>query len=1368
MKTGLLQQGKSFDLRKKAEELLPERVINPDGLSPGDIRKLVHELQLNQIELELQNEELRSGQQKLYESEERYRCLVQDSADGIVVVEGFVIKFVNHTLLKMFGCHDKDEMLGQTFTEFIAHGYRDLMAERELARERGEHVPRRYEFKAVRNDGTEFDAELSVSSITYRGSPARQGIIRDITVRSLAESRIEQLNRLKEDLLNPGSPDEKLKCITDAVIEIFKADISRIWLTKSGDLCDSGCYHSQITEDQHACRFRDRCLHLVVSSGRYVHTDGKVHRRVPFGCYKIGRIAAGDTPKYITNDATRDPRVHDHDWAKELGLVSFAGFRLLSEKKEPIGVLALFSKQPITSNEGALLENLADTAALVIQTARVFEDLHKSEQKFSSLVENIPDIIWTADCEGKTIFISSNIEKIYGFTPSEISRGGSRLWLGRIHPDDIEQVTEAFDLLFKKKKIFDVEYRIQRKDGRWIWLHDRSIAVYEKEGLMYADGIVSDITERKRVETTFRELEKAVETMQLGVTITDLEGKIIYSNPAEAKIHGYQRQELIGRDVGVFAPPGRRKPLTLEQIKMMNGFARESVNRKKDKSLIPVYLISDVVKSTNGTPIAVVTTCKDITTRKRAEEALQKSEARFRSLIEYSPLGISISRGSLTQYVNSAYLSIFGYADSADVYGTSLGNRFAPQCREKILDRNRRREREESVSNSFDSIGQRQDGSQFPLHVDVARIELPDGLATIAFLTDITERKQMEEALREGQNRYSLATRAAKVGVWDWNLQTGKFYLDPNLKAILGYSDREIPNDLDHWASYVHPDDKEPVMKAFQAHIDEKTPEYVCEHRMRHKDGSIRWILVRGTAIRDDRGNAVRVVGTDTDITDRKIAEEALRTSEQQYRTTIDALGDAIHVIDEDYRITLANTALKEWIKDLGLETNITGRTIFEAFPFVPVAIREEYRQVFCTGKTLIAEESLRIKDAHFLTETRKIPIFKEGMVSRIVTVIRDITKRKRAEEALRESRDKFRGIIENIQDIYYRADLNGNLVMASPSGPKLFGYDSVEELIGKNIAQTFYADPRDRDKLLQELEKTGQVDNYELLFKKSDGTTFTVLTSSHFYYDQAGKPLGVEGIATDISDRKRAEEAVKHSEYNLREANAAKDKFLSIIAHDLKNPLEPLILGSEALMEGCDTFSKEEIAYFAKGINESTNHLHRLLENLLEWARSQIGSITYSPEQIDLEAVIMSILSLFQASAATKDIDLQAEIEKNSFVYADQNMIKTVVRNLISNAIKFTKPGGTVKVTAQERNDWTEVTVIDSGIGINRENIDKLFRIDINYSTKGTSNEKGTGLGLILCKELIEKNGGKIWVESESGKGSAFRFLLPEIDFYN
>ena len=201
--------------------------------------------------------------------------------------------------------------------------------------------------------------------------------LQDITERKRTEERIGRLNHLEESLLAPGSLQEKAKRITDGVVELFQADFARIWLTRPGDLCDSGCVHRDVAEGPHVCPQRGRCLHLVASSGRYTHIDGKVHRRVPFGCYKIGRVAAAAEPSFLTNEVTRDPRVHDHDWARSLGLVSFAGHKLQVADGQPIGVLAIFSQHAISTEEAALLETIAGIASQVIRTGMAEEEIRK-------------------------------------------------------------------------------------------------------------------------------------------------------------------------------------------------------------------------------------------------------------------------------------------------------------------------------------------------------------------------------------------------------------------------------------------------------------------------------------------------------------------------------------------------------------------------------------------------------------------------------------------------------------------------------------------------------------------------------------------------------------------------------------------------------------------------------------------------------------------------------------------------------------------------------------------------------------------------------------------------------------------------------
>jgi ligand-binding sensor domain-containing protein/signal transduction histidine kinase len=235
---------------------------------------------------------------------------------------------------------------------------------------------------------------------------------------------------------------------------------------------------------------------------------------------------------------------------------------------------------------------------------------------------------------------------------------------------------------------------------------------------------------------------------------------------------------------------------------------------------------------------------------------------------------------------------------------------------------------------------------------------------------------------------------------------------------------------------------------------------------------------------------------------------------------------------------------------------------------------------------------------------------------------------------------------------------------------------------------------------------------------------------------------------------------AMKTSELN--ELNASKDKFFSIIAHDLKNPFNTIIGFSEMLKEEITSGDLDKSGVIAAMIYNSATQTFSLLENLLEWANSQRGKISFTPTPLKISEIFKEDFRILNGMAYRKNIEFINLLPDDLTIFADKNMIKTILRNLISNAIKFTHINGKVEIAASIDNKQVEISVSDSGIGMTKETMAKLFRIDSNLSTHGTENEKGTGLGLILCKEFVEKHRGKIWVESEPGKGSIFRFTLP------
>ncbi len=258
------------------------------------------------------------------------------------------------------------------------------------------------------------------------------------------------------------------------------------------------------------------------------------------------------------------------------------------------------------------------------------------------------------------------------------------------------------------------------------------------------------------------------------------------------------------------------------------------------------------------------------------------------------------------------------------------------------------------------------------------------------------------------------------------------------------------------------------------------------------------------------------------------------------------------------------------------------------------------------------------------------------------------------------------------------------------------------------------------------------------------------------------GRIDGIIETIKDITEKKKAEITLKRNETRLKELNTAKDKLFSIIGHDLKGPLNNILGFSELIENGHQNYSEEEIFHYNRLILQSAQSLSGLLDNLLTWSRTQNKKITASPQDVILQLVVQECLDLLKHSAEKKQIQFINEIPPETVVFADLEMITAVFRNLISNAIKFTQNEGTITATLKPEKNKVIIGICDTGIGMSKEKIETLFHPEANISTLGTAGEKGTGLGLIICRDFVEKNNGEIWVESDHGKGSCFFFSLP------
>ena len=338
----------------------------------------------------------------------------------------------------------------------------------------------------------------------------------------------------------------------------------------------------------------------------------------------------------------------------------------------------------------------------------------------------------------------------------------------------------------------------------------------------------------------------------------------------------------------------------------------------------------------------------------------------------------------------------------------------------------------------------------------------------------------------------------------------------------------------------------------------------------------------------------------------------------------------------------------------------------------------------------------------------------------------------------------------------------NGKIFEVNQSVQKISGYHP-NELIGlKSSELNIWEQNEDRLQFISDLSLKGHVSEDEYVFRKKSGDFFTGLISADII--DINNEHCIISVIKDISKSKQTEIQLLKSETRLRELNSTKDKFFSIIAHDLRSPFNGIIGFSAILQEQLLRKDYNGVVEYAKIINKSSHQAMNLLSNLMTWSRSQTGRMEFNPEFVDIVLLVNSSIELLKVSAVQKSITIKYNQPHNLIVFADKAMLETVLRNLLSNAIKFTNREGEVIITTEQKQNECLVSVSDSGIGIKKSNVKNLFKIGRGYSSKGTENEKGTGLGLILCKDFIEKHQGKIWVESEPGVGSKFYFSLPKM----
>ncbi|OPY32807.1 MAG: sensory histidine kinase AtoS [Methanoregula sp. PtaU1.Bin006] len=820
----------------------------------------------------------------------------------------------------------------------------------------------------------------------------------------------------------------------------------------------------------------------------------------------------------------------------------------------------------------AQFAELAHKIRRAIHRKRAELSIIESEKRLADIINFLPDATFAIDRTGHVIAWNRAIEEMTGIPAAGMLGKGDNEYAIPFYgsrrkilidlifePDDI--IARNYAHIIHDKDILIADTSFPRPRGRTVTLMGKASPLYNREGeIVGAIESIRDITALKEAETSLLHAKKDWETIFRAIghpaMVLDPENRILDANDATVQATGLSVAELKGRNCyEIFHPAGTTAPPVSCPCAKLKKSGQAEMEETEIEGLNGYYSVTCTpVFDENGRLEKVIHIAMDITRRRKTEDELRaaytkitaseeelrdqyealaaggqrirESESRFRELAELLPqLVFEMDRDLRITFANRHALVLTGLSPedlARGVNALSFIDAGEHGRARAALERLARGEPDED--HEFTAI--RADGSRFPALIYVAPILR--GGKTAGFrgvLVDISAHRKAEEALRQA----NIVVENSPVVVFRWKAEEGwpVVYVSQNV-ALFGYSAEELLSGAVPYSSLVHPEDLERVVNEVRDFSGRRIDRFMQEYRIVTKDGRTRWIDDRTIIERDPAGTITHYQGIIIDITDRRLAEQRIRESEEKYRTVVETAEEGIWIIDKDYRTVFTNRKMEEI---LGYsQEEMLGRPVWdfilpeEAGPMRSMLLERT------AGRTGRYEHQWVKKDGTVIwCLTSGTPlILSDGSFAGSFGMFTDITRRKEMEEALRESEENYRSIIENIQDVVYRTDRAGNLTMLSPSFVTRLGYDSADECLGKNIADQFWMYPERRQEFLRELEKNGSISGYEVTIRKKDGTPIIVSASSHFYYARDGTIAGVEGVFHDITEIKQAQQEVR------------------------------------------------------------------------------------------------------------------------------------------------------------------------------------------------------------------------------------------------
>jgi two-component system NtrC family sensor kinase len=870
-----------------------------------------------------------------------------------------------------------------------------------------------------------------------------------------------------------------------------------------------------------------------------------------------------------------------------------------------------------------------------------------------------------------------------------------------------------------------------------------------------------NILEREQqIQEPLRQSEERYRTLAeqslMGIIVLQ-DSSVIFANNAVAAICGYSVEELLS-----LSPEKVQALIHPEDRALVWGRVRDRLDGKatpphyqcriirKDGAVRWLEVYSNRIEYDGKPAIQVVII--DITEQKQAEESLRLSEQNFRDSIEKSPLGIRIvTADGNTLYVNKALLNICGYGSFEELKTVPRNQLYTPESYAEHRERVNKRKRREHVPSNYEISIVRKDGQVRQLSISRGEVLWDGEKQSQVVYQDITEHKQAEEKLKESEQKYRTILEEMGDGYFETDLAGNLTFVNDAMIRVLGYSRKEIIG-----MNYRALRPKEEAKAVFEAYnrmyrtgepLRNLFTEIIC------KDGRQAFGETSAFPIRNDRGEIIGFRGVRRDLTERKQAEEALRQSEEKYRTMLEEMEEGYYEVDLAGTFTFVNDAMS---RILGYSRDeLIGMNYKVYTPKENVKpILQAYNRVYRTGEPLkwFPMPEIRKDGTLIVAEDSVFPLRNEkGEVIGFRGISRDVTERKKAEEALRQSQERYRDILERMEDSYFEVDLAGNIIFVNSAACRHLGY-SREELIGmnyKNYTDGDYIKPVFR--IFNEVYRTATSNKgFHWKIIRKDGSPGFIEASVTPLRNDKGEIIGFSGVGRDITERKKIEDQLM-----LTDRLASIGQLAAGIAHELNNPLTAVI-GFSDLLLGKDLTAdvKEDL----KTINQESRRAINIVKGLLTFAREQ----RIEKSLVDINSIIQGVLQLRSYEQRVSNIETDARFAPAlPQVMGNGAQLQQAFMNIIINAeqamLEAHKKGKLTIVTEQV-GDIVRASFTDDGPGISPDHMKQLFHPFFTTREVG----KGTGLGLSICHGIVTEHGGKIYAQSELGKGATFVIELP------